>query len=257
MFQGYVAFQTGRLLTLRGRVGDAAAHRERGLMRLMEAGPSANASLLLIESRKVLTEALTLGQVEEAGRALESAAARYPLDSVPPLNRNHALFTWVAALAGRSDLAADFYADYTASVPEAIRETNGDDPWARSSLAATRSEWPEVIRLSRLAQRRFGCPTCGAFEIGTAFERLNEPDSALAVYEEFVTRPIYWDVGQEHTLPIVLLRLAELHEARGNKSSALEYYGRLVDLWEGADEVLQPRVAEFRRRISKLAGEPD
>ncbi len=256
VYQGYGAYETGRLLALRGRAKDAATHNERWMRQLSEGGPSANAGLLRIESMKVLTEALTLGHVEAAGKALEDAVRRYPLDSVPPLNRNHALFTWVAALVGRSDIAATFYADYTASVPEAIRETSGDDPWAQSSLAATRNEWHEVIRLARLAQRRFGCPTCSAFEIGTAFERLNQPDSALAVYEEFVTRPIYWEMGQRHTLPIVLGRLAELHEARGNKSSALEYYGRLVDLWDGADEELQPRVAEYRRRIARLAGEP-
>jgi tetratricopeptide (TPR) repeat protein len=257
VFQGYVAFQTGRLLTLRGRVEEATAHAERQQRRLEEVGLSANAGLLRIELGKVLIEAVKLGRTEEAGRALEVAVEKYPLDSVPPLNRNHAEFARIAALVGRSEIASSFYADYRATVPEATRETSGEDPWLQATIAATRSEWPEVIRLARISQRRFGCPMCLGFEIGTAFERLNEPDSALAVYEEFVTRPIYWDVGQEHTLPIVLLRLAELHEARGNKSSALEYYGRLVDLWEGADEVLQPRVAEFRRRISKLAGEPD
>lgn len=56
--------------------------------------------------------------------------------------------------------------------------------------------------------------------------------------------------------PVVLRRLGQLYEARGDRDRALEYYGRFVDLWKDADPSLQPKVAETRRWIAQLAGEP-
>jgi tetratricopeptide (TPR) repeat protein len=91
---------------------------------------------------------------------------------------------------------------------------------------------------------------------GLAFDELQQPDSALVAYEAYATRLIYQDNGQEVDLPRVLVRLGELYETKGDKAKALEYYGKFVDLWKDADPELQPRVAEIRKRIGQLAGEP-
>ena len=85
---------------------------------------------------------------------------------------------------------------------------------------------------------------------------MGQVDSALAVYEDYASRPMYYTIGQEVDLPRVLVRLGELYETKGDKTKALEYYGKFVDLWKDADPELQPRVAEIRKRIGQLAGEP-
>ena len=54
-----------------------------------------------------------------------------------------------------------------------------------------------------------------------------------------------------HLAPI-LQRLGELHEARGNRTKAIEYYSRFVELWRNADPERQPRVTAVRRRIEDL-----
>jgi tetratricopeptide (TPR) repeat protein len=78
----------------------------------------------------------------------------------------------------------------------------------------------------------------------------------MAAYQQYLDRPMYFDLGQETDIPLSLLRLGELYESKGDKAKALEYYGRLVDLWKNADPELQPRVKDLRRRIGELAGEP-
>ena len=50
-------------------------------------------------------------------------------------------------------------------------------------------------------------------------------------------------------------RLGELYEARGDREKAVEYYSGFVDLWQGADEELQPVVRDVRGRIARLIGE--
>jgi hypothetical protein len=53
-----------------------------------------------------------------------------------------------------------------------------------------------------------------------------------------------------------LQRLGELSEAKGNKTQAVEYYIRLLDLWREAEPELQPRVARVKQRLADLVGEP-
>ena len=82
------------------------------------------------------------------------------------------------------------------------------------------------------------------------------PDSAIAAYESVATVRAYLNEGRDLDLPIIYPRLGELYETKGDKAKALEYYGKFVDLWKDADPELQPRVAEIRKRIGQLAGEP-
>jgi len=90
-------------------------------------------------------------------------------------------------------------------------------------------------------------------ETGRAFEGLHQPDSALAAYEvaaNAIHRGLQY---QQVSLAPTYLRLGELYEGKADRTKALEYYGRFVDLWKDADAELQPRVAEVRKRIAELA----
>ncbi len=49
-----------------------------------------------------------------------------------------------------------------------------------------------------------------------------------------------------------LRRLGELHEARGERAKAIDYYTRFTDQWADADAILQPLVQDVRGRISRL-----
>jgi hypothetical protein len=57
------------------------------------------------------------------------------------------------------------------------------------------------------------------------------------------------------SLPRAYQRLGEVQEAKGNRAKALDYYGRLVDLWRNADPSLQPRVKDIKERIARLVAE--
>jgi eukaryotic-like serine/threonine-protein kinase len=57
------------------------------------------------------------------------------------------------------------------------------------------------------------------------------------------------------TLGPTYKRLGELYEERGDAVKALDYYGRLVDLWKNADPELQPAVRDVRQRLARLTAE--
>ena len=105
---------------------------------------------------------------------------------------------------------------------------------------------------------------CPLPPLGRAYELAGETDSAMTVYERYVTTPRAYrvigvgrNIGSDaYFLAGIYQRLGELHEERGHRAKAIDYYGRFVDLWKEADPELQPRVAEARRRIIRLSGEP-
>ncbi len=78
----------------------------------------------------------------------------------------------------------------------------------------------------------------------------------MTYYERLVTTPSLARVsGDALTLASAYKRLGELYEARGERAKAVEYYGRLVKLWNDADPELQPVVRDVRARLVRLAGE--
>ncbi len=112
--------------------------------------------------------------------------------------------------------------------------------------------------LSGFRDARFGlrCFICTAFHEGRTLEKLGEPDSAIAQYERFVNLHNTDPENREFFLAAALRRLGEMYESKGQRDKATEYYGRFVDLWKGADPEFQPLVADIRKRMADLAGEP-
>ena len=108
------------------------------------------------------------------------------------------------------------------------------------------------------------CDLCPLPLLGRAYELAGEADSAMSVYERFVTTPsTYRLIGpgpiigtDAYYLAGTYQRLGELYEKRGRRDKAIAYYGRFVALWKDADPELQPRVADVRRRLTRLSREP-
>ena len=256
LWSGWARGQKARVHLLRGQVQAARALEGGGSPSTASGQPDYRERLDNAAGEAYLL-ARAMGQHERARTLLARALQENPLDSIPPLNRNHAFLMMVASVVGRPDLVRSIYQDYTRSVPAVARRIDGDDAWARSILAAEDGKWQEAIDQARRAKTLWGCSAvCLYPEIGAAFVRMGQPDSAIAAFRAYLDRPIYFDVGQEVDQPLVLTRLAELYEAKGDKAQALEYYGRFVGLWKDADPELQSRVTEIKRRIARLAGEP-
>ncbi|MGD8866384.1 MAG: hypothetical protein PVI01_02120 [Gemmatimonadales bacterium] len=72
-------------------------------------------------------------------------------------------------------------------------------------------------------------------------------DEALAIFGS-----LYWHPWVE---PLGLYHRAELHEQRGEFDQAAKYYARFLELWDGADPHLQPRVETARLALQRLRGE--
>jgi Flp pilus assembly protein TadD len=128
---------------------------------------------------------------------------------------------------------------------------------ARGQVLAMRKETiPEAV--AELRKSRETCKTCVEAHMGMAFDRAGMTDSALAHFQSWAdVGENLWEAGVYwHTAPIAYIRLGELYEAKGDKTRALDFYGRFTELWREADPEFQPKVKEVRRRIAELRAEP-
>ncbi|HXV87377.1 MAG TPA: hypothetical protein VD793_11780, partial [Gemmatimonadales bacterium] len=245
----------GDLDQVRGRVRGAEEHYRAAVEAAVQEGNRGVAIALAI--RPAIHQLEYRGDREGALRTVEAALRRFPLNQLDPLDRPYDELIGFYARAGRVERARALKTEMDGAIearlrqfPErhlreaAIAEGDGRGRDAVAALKAYRAELP-------------GCNTCGFPALARAHELAGEPDSALAAYERAATMPDPARVfAGMSDLPTVLKRLGELYQQRGNQEKALEYYGRLVDLWKGADPELQPLVAEVRQRMARLSGEP-
>jgi serine/threonine-protein kinase len=203
----------------------------------------------------------TVGALETVAAALET----HPFNSIEPLERPYAQLAGFYALAGQPGRARSLLMDWEAIVPLVHRRTQEADRrlgWGTVWLTEGRGE--DALEELRFVHDRAECTICQLPLLGRAYEALGQSDSALAMYERYLTIPYHSRVidldspfagGGAFWIPVVNERLGELYEQRGDTAKAVHYYSKLVDLWKGADRDLQPRVEAASQAIRTLSGD--
>jgi serine/threonine-protein kinase len=200
-----------------------------------------------------------------AARRLDSLIASPRFERVEAADRPYDEIALIYAMAGRHGKAREVAAEgeraVRASGPAGERLLAGRDhrmfvDGLEGTLLLQEERFDEAVARFRRARGAYG----GAWwlpELGMAFDRSGNSDSALAVYERYLASTHNFRIHPDaaHLGP-VLRRVGELYEARGNRPRAARAYQRFVALWRDADPVLQPQVAEVRGRLAAVAGEP-
>ncbi len=179
-----------------------------------------------------------------------------------PDQRGYDDFILAFARAGRPASASELLTEYRAALSERQRA----DLVTRSALlryegqVALADSRPEdaagLFRQSCDLIRRTIALCVANPELGRAYDRAGDADSALAVYERFVALQANRFAADRNWYAAVHRRLGELYEERGDREKAVEYYDKFVDLWRDADPELQSVVEDVRARIARLVGEP-
>jgi tetratricopeptide (TPR) repeat protein len=198
------------------------------------------------------------GRRDRAIATLQTALARHPLEKMPALNRPYPRLIRFYARAGDRETARRLLREYEAGVPEGIQRGDPFRHGAYGELALAERRFEDAVsEFRKISAELAACVMCGQFPLGQTFDQMGAPDSARAAYERAVNSPhLFRIMGDAFGLAASYKRLGELHEARGDRKTAADYYGKLLDLWKDADAELQPALTEVRQRMAALATEP-
>jgi tetratricopeptide (TPR) repeat protein len=244
-----------RFAAVRGRLGEARAYLRDAMTANEDRGLPAECLKNTAEMARWDVE--IVAEPARALRSIEESLRRYALESIPPLDRPYGELAWLYARAGRSDLARPLLDEYEAVIEPGLRRS--DEPLyslVLGDLALAEGRLQEAIAEHRVwaEEAPVWCRACGDAQLGFAYELSDQPDSALVLYEGYLTTPWMWRViWDSYYLATIYERLGLLHERRGNRQRAIYYYGKLVELWQDADAELQPRVEAARRAIEALS----
>jgi tetratricopeptide (TPR) repeat protein len=202
-------------------------------------------------------EGVVRGDRAEARRMLDKVQTETSWDSLPANDpRPYSDLAAAFAVTGNVDRAEEVLSRQARKVTPEVLRRDGAREYALAAIAYERGDYRAALGGFRTAQRVIRCFICTAFDEGRTFEKLSEPDSAIRQYERFVNGHNTDPENREFYLAAALRRLGEMYESKGDRKKALEYYGRFVDLWKDAEPELQPLVADIRKQMAQLAGEP-
>ena len=195
---------------------------------------------------------------------VEAALRRFPLASLKPLDRPYLPLAFAYAAGGQPQRARALLTEYEREVKPIYRR--GDDTqrlWTWGAVAMAEGRFPDAIgEFQAFAAGPRWCRPCGLAALAQAYDRAGQPDSAIAVYERYVTTPDptrlgSWRIGDDDATQLAPThkRLGELYEQRGDSARAKDHYTRFVELWRDCDPELRPAVLEAKQRLRLLVGE--
>ena len=190
------------------------------------------------------------------------------LDSIAPLvttarptsDRIDPMLAATYARAGRADKARATLARMRAEVKDTslLRAWEPDIHTALAEIAIAEQKGMEAVREFQKADSLPDGPAAPDrrlvhFNMARGYDVANQSDSAIVHFELFLTlgSAYRWN-DDPRWLAGIYNRLGELYEAKGDMAKAESYYTKFVELWAKADPELQPKVAEARKRLSRL-----
>jgi len=182
--------------------------------------------------------------------------ARYPLDSIPPLDRPYVELAGLYSRMGHPERARALAKEFARNGLAAGRFGEAARHHMLGAAALADARYGEAVQELRLAAESEQCPICALPELALAYDLGGAGDSAIAVYERYLATPWIWRLELDALhLPWVCERLGQLYEIRHEPQRAATMYRRTIALWRDADPELRPRVAALERRLGALAAE--
>jgi tetratricopeptide (TPR) repeat protein/tRNA A-37 threonylcarbamoyl transferase component Bud32 len=194
-------------------------------------------------------------------RRMQSVLTKTDINRMPFEQRPYLALAQFYAEAGDVQRARAFVSQYAAAIPDSVERRIRQPGIVATEGLIARAEhrFPEAISLLWRADTTYdgpngACSMCLLDDLGTTWDRAGVADSAIYYWEKYLETPYLnrqnFDAASK---PLMLKRLGELYESKGNAAKAAEYYREFLKLWDRAEPSLQPKVAEARRKLSRLA----
>jgi len=194
-----------------------------------------------------------LGDLDGARRLVEEALTDVPFHSLNVEARPYIDLIILYARLGDVEQARSLREEYERLVPERLRKGDLRRFQGESELLLAEGRLEEALEIMRQSQSVDRCYVCFYDEQARLLERMDSLDAAIQLLEEFTDYSmsgLLWFLAPRQ--PIANFHLGELHVRLGNIDEAIEAYTKFVNLWNEADDELQPQVQHARNQIESL-----
>jgi tetratricopeptide (TPR) repeat protein len=182
---------------------------------------------------------------------VDSALRRMPLDSMLPGDRPYQELARFFAAAGDIGRGRAMLALGSRHDGPETRNQRSERLWTEGTILLTEGGGRDAESLLREATEISSCTLCGLPDLARARDAVGNTTGAIETYERYLaTAWLFRYEIDSYELGPALLRLAELYEARGDRTKARETRTRLLTLWRRADAELQPVVSDVRTRLT-------
>jgi Flp pilus assembly protein TadD len=247
--------------TLVGRLGDAERLLEDTRQRAEQAHDTM--AVLDVEGSYAMMDVLQRGRPDRGVARVERALARTPVERFPVERRPYLEMAYFYAVAERpvQARAAATRWDRTIGARGVSTKQRMMRRGVEGAIALAEKRPAAAVAALRDAtddgQAGPDCPSCMLPLLGAAYAQSGNADSAIAVLERYlVARDPHRLRVDRDWLALTRRRLGGLYEARGDTTRAAKQYAAFLDLWRDADPELAPQLADVRRRLVALGGEP-
>jgi tetratricopeptide (TPR) repeat protein/tRNA A-37 threonylcarbamoyl transferase component Bud32 len=247
----------GMMAILRGRLAEGERKLKEASAMAHEAG---YVEQPLVDSIQfVLADEWFRGDSARAVARLDAALGAHPISGIPEQDRPYADLATAYARGGRPDRARAVVAQLRQLGDTVLLRAQEPELHAMLGEIALAENRPrDAIAEFRAGDRASDGPVdpdplVVLTRLGRAFDQANEPDSAIATYEQYLQSNFAYRAGDDYLmLAPIQKRLGELYEAKGDTARAMSHYAAFVNLWKNADPELQPAVTEVKRRLARL-----
>ncbi|HSA57705.1 MAG TPA: protein kinase [Gemmatimonadaceae bacterium] len=247
------------LSVLRGRIDDLMRYSAR--IRPLQQSLGQPPNHLFDSLQLSQLDLIFFDDTTRAVQRMDAALRAHDIETLPFLQRPYLALISFYASAGEVSRARALLAKHDAEIPDStlrrIREPSRHG--AVGVIAMAEGRYQDAVREFWRADTTYdgpdgSCSICVLDDIGYAWSRAGAADSALHYWEKYLATPYMgrqgFEAGQK---PLMLKRMAELYEAKGDFENAAKRYREFIALWERADPRLQEKVADARERLRRMA----
>jgi tRNA A-37 threonylcarbamoyl transferase component Bud32/tetratricopeptide (TPR) repeat protein len=196
-----------------------------------------------------------------AVRRIDATVARAEFSRMPFDQRPYLAIAAFYANAGQPAKARTWLSRWEAEATDTVmrRIFEPGHRAIQGAIALSEGRYAEALRAIWAADTTYdgpngNCNVCLYDDVAYVHARAGSPDSAIFWFEKYLAEPFYGRINFEGgAKPLMLKRLGELYESVGNAEKAAVKYREFLALWDKADARLQPKIADVRHRLSRLA----
>jgi tetratricopeptide (TPR) repeat protein/tRNA A-37 threonylcarbamoyl transferase component Bud32 len=206
------------------------------------------------------SDILYRARLADGVRKLDAVRASKAWTTADPAVRTYVYLSGLYARAGKPDVARQLLTEFQNTPGTGATAPDAQDTVSvvQGEIALAEGRYPDALKSFREAQVRTDgspafCKACGDYNVARVFDRMGQPDSALAYLADYLKEPpARRDNVDWAALAAVQKRLGELYDSKGDTAQAVKHYGAFAELWKNADPDLQPVVSTVKKRMGEL-----